>query len=499
MLKDEVIKSSFSDFSHLVSATFITLFLQIGTTALSTRILGPDNYGKLTLFLMVAQLIFLFGISWTSAAVMRYGREEFVKTGKINKTFWGRNVILLPPLIVFSILIFLFKDRILEYINLQDTVLLMLMFYILGNMLLDYTQYVQQAIGQLKLFAKTKVFQKLLSIIGLFGIFIIPSISKSVLTVIGVSVIAFFGTFFVFICFFKKDYFVPFEIERAYIKKIFTFSYPAIWGSGSAYIISYIDIIVIKKYLNIADVGIYSLSYQGFMALQTVSMSLIAVLGPMMVTFLAEDREDLIKIFVGRIIRQGVLFWSIFLSMVIFFASIFIPIVFGKTFEGSVWPFSILMLGLAFNCMGSFYSPILTTYELIKHMMVINVMMAFINLIGDFILVPRMGISGAAIASSFSFAFSSILYFLVSNRRLGLKEWRQLFSVLPLVGMLLFCLFSNRPLFQGIAFFSLVFLTVLIVKRGDMFKKEDLQIFAKVKMPSFVRRALIFTYEFLSA
>ena len=497
-MRDKVIESSFMDFSSLVFANITSLFLQIGAVVLTTRMLGSEGYGKFSLFLLVAELVFLFGISWTSASVIRYGREEFVKTGKINKTFWSRNIILIPILIVFFILLSLFKRQILGYVCLKNIAFPLLILYILGKMSLNYTQYIQQAIGQLKLFAATNIIQKLLIIIGLFYIFIVSSISKNVTAVIVVNIIALFGTTLIFINFLKREYFIPVKTDLAYIKRIFLFSYPIILGSGSAYIVNYIDLIVIKKYMEVAEVGIYSLSYRGFIALQSISMSLIAVLAPMIVTFLTEKREDLIKKFVKRIIIQGVLFWSIFLSVIVFLASVFIPIIFGENFQESIWPFSILMIGLAFNCIGSFYSPILTAYELIKQAMAVNITMALINLVGDFILVPHIGILGAATASSLSFAFSAVLYLIIANKRLNLREWHQILGVSPLIALLFICLFSNKIWFQGVGLCLVIVATIAMVRKSNMFSKDDIQMFIRIRMPPFVRKILVSTYNFLA-
>jgi len=498
-MRDKIVHSSFWDLSSIVSSTFLAMILQLCSTALLTHILGTNGYGKFTLFLMVANLFFLFGISWSSAAIIRYGREEFVKEHRINKTFWARNAILVPIFIILLIGLIFFRNQLLNYIGFPDYGFLLLALYVLGNMFLNYIQYIQQAVGQMKLYASTRIAQSLFLILGIIAVMVIHIIPKNVSSVVVVSILTMFAVSILYTVFFDRKWFFPLELDKDYLKKVFIFSYPIIFGSGSAYVVKYIDIIVIKKYLALSDIGVYSLSYRGFMVLQAVSMSLIAVLGPMMITFLAENREDIILRFIKRIVTQGVLFWSLFLSLIILVGSFMIPVVFGRNFQPSILPFSVLMVGLGFNLIGSFYSPILTTYELIKQAMVINVIMALVNLAGDLFLVPRMGIVGAAFASSISFFLSAVLYLFITNRHLFLNEWKQVFAVSPLiVSFIIFIIFHNVGI-QLLGIIGVIGISLLFVRETGMFKKDDLNMYSKINMPFIFRRTLTFIYNFLSA
>ena len=497
-MKDEVVKSSFWDYSSLVSSKFASFPLQILTVSIATRILGTEGYGTLALFLLISQLVFLFGVNWTSASVMRYGREEYVKEHKINKIFWGRNLIVLPSLIILFGGLILFKNRILNYIGMPQSGMWFLFLYIAGITLLNYVQYIQQAVGQLRLYALSNIAEKLLSAIGLLIILTVAAFPKNIFAVIAVYVLSISCVAFVFAGLIERKHFLPVEFNKEIIKKIFCFSYPIIFGSASASVVNWIDVIVIKKYMNISDVGVYTLSYQGMMVLQGISMSLIAVLGPIMVTFLVEDRQDLIVKFVKRIIPQGVLLWCLFLSLTIFLSPYLIPLIFGNSFSGSVLPFSILMLGLGFNCLACFCSPLLTAYELIKQSMAVNVLLALVNLAGDFLLVPKLGINGAAVATSFSFSLAAILYLVIINRRLKLHEWRQIFSATPIfVTVLAFLLFDNFWVKSSGLIFVLI-ISMILAKRLAIFRKDDFTMFSKVEIPRLVRQTINKTYSFLS-
>ena len=247
--------------------------------------LGTDGYGRLALFFLVAQIVLLFGVNWTNAAVIRYGREEYIREHRINKTFWGRNVILVPCLIISIAGVIIYQDSIMNYIGLPQMVIWFLILYIIGATILNYVQYIQQAIGQLKLYALTTILERVICAIGLITVFIFVPFQESFFPVAGVFIIAGFSIALACGRLIKRENFFPIIFDKKIIIKMFSFSYPLVFGSASAYVVNWIDVIVIEKYLNISDVGLYTLSYQGMLALQGISMSLITLLGPMMVTF----------------------------------------------------------------------------------------------------------------------------------------------------------------------------------------------------------------------
>jgi O-antigen/teichoic acid export membrane protein len=497
-MKSEVIESSFWDYSSLVSSKLISLPVQLIILSFATRILGTDGYGRLALFFLVCQIVLQFGINWTSASVIRYGREEYIKEHRINKVFWGRHVILVPCLMIFVAGIITYQDSILKYIGLPQMVIWFLLLYIIGATLLNYVQFIQQAIGQLKLYALSTISEKLISAIGLITILIFVPSQDPFFAVVGVLSLSCFCVALIFGGFIKRENFYPIVFDKEVIRKMFFFSYPLILGSASAYVVNWIDVIVIEKYLNISDVGLYTLSYQGMQVLQGISMSLITLLGPIMVTFLTDNREDLIVRFVKRIIPQGVFFWCVFLSLIICIAPFLIPRIFGEGFSGSVSPFLLLMIGLGFNSLACYYSPILTAYELIKRLMLVNILLAVINLGGDFLLVPVLGINGAAIATSLSFGIAAILYMAISNRHLNLSEWRHIFSIMPIPLCLLVSFFFDRLWQRSLGFIIIVICAVGLAKISTMFKKEDLEMFSRINMPECVRGVIVKTYSYLS-
>jgi O-antigen/teichoic acid export membrane protein len=62
----------------------------IGAAVVVGRLLGPATLGKWTLLLAAGTLLHTFLVNWTHGATVRYGREEFVRTGTMRRTLTAR-------------------------------------------------------------------------------------------------------------------------------------------------------------------------------------------------------------------------------------------------------------------------------------------------------------------------------------------------------------------------------------------------------------------------
>ena len=154
--------------------------------------------------------------------------------------------------------------------------------------------------------------------------------------------------------------------------------------------------------------------------------------------------------------------------------------------------------GLGISCLSSLYSPMLTAYELIKQSVVVTILIGLVNLTGDFLLVPKLGINGAAIATSFSFFIGSLLFLCIVNRRLKLNEWKQLFLVAPIFFTVLLILAFDIFWIRILGLIWIFVSSIVFTKKAKIFSQEDLVMFDKVEMPGVVRNILVKTYTYLS-
>ena len=485
------VKSSFWDYGALILGKIGVVLLGLVSIALITRILGPEKYGRFSLFLMVAQFLMFALASWSSSAVIRFGKEEYIKENKINKVFWARTVILTFCFIFASLLILISRQPLISYIGIAPWMIWLVIAHFFIYSLSEFLHSIFQATNHLKTLALTEFFEFTVLVAGLILTKIFISSSLFVLAiVIGVYLLSKILVNSIFLFRLDLKIFFPIEIERAVIKRIFFFSYPLIFATIAGYVSSWVDIGVIKKYLDISRVGFYFLAFKIVNFLTYFGAILGTVFLPMMVGFLSRGRKDLIKLYTKRIIPQITFLWGIALFFVFIFSRPLIPVIFGKEFLPSILPFSILIIGSTARIFSHLHGTVLTTFELIKQITIINILMAGLNFGLDLLLVPLIGIEGAAIAKCLAFLFGGISYLFLTNHYLGLKEYKQLLIPLPFIMFFIVNILSPGLIYLIGGTIILVILMFLIAKYLDLVRQEDKKILEAIDMPIFLRKGI---------
>ena len=144
------------------------------------------------------------------------------------------------------------------------------------------------------------------------------------------------------------------------------------------------------------------------------------------------------------------------------------------------------------------YTSIFAVFDWLAYNSLILLIMCLINFFGDLLLIPRMGISGAAVAASISYAVSSVLYLTVANNLISLKARAALFY--PLAGVLaLAVVFSTGSTIIRIpAILAIIFVFALLTKKNRVFSVSDTVMLKKISMPVFLRSFLTRVYQLLS-
>ena len=106
------------------------------------------------------------------------------------------------------------------------------------------------------------------------------------------------------------------------------------------------------------------------------------------------------------------------------------------------------------------------------------------NLIGDLILVPVLGITGASLATAVSFCISGILYMHIANREMNLKACKVLIFNIPVIIALLGIVFKVNIL---ILVPILLFIYYLIISGSNLFSTSDRWLLEKIDMPANLR------------
>jgi stage V sporulation protein B len=192
-------------------------------------------------------------------------------------------------------------------------------------------------------------------------------------------------------------------------KRIFRFSLPVSATALSAFVLAYIDILLLGYFLSAHEVGIYSAASPTSRVVMAFSTALYAVMLPSVSETVAKkDREQL----------KGYIAYAYKLSLVILvpvtIASILlsgpiIALLFGTQYQGATAPFEILVVGTAFLGIFTLNSGIFQGAGKPGVPMAILVSTAVLDIVLNVVLIPKLGIIGAATASTLSFVFAGLV------------------------------------------------------------------------------------------
>lgn len=485
------IRKLFGDYVFITANNFLSIVISLITVPFITRLFGSSGYGRYNLFFMLFSIIYVGTIAWSSNATVRFGKEEFLNTGKLNTAFWIRNLIVMPFLGIAIILCIIFGDHIDVYTGIKS-VHYYLAVYLIISLFMNNLSSVFSATSRLKLVPLINTVPKILLLVSVLVLFY--SQNRRLVYLIISMIIADLLVLTVLLNKTRLNWFYPVKLEMDMIKKIFKFSFPLLFITLFTYIINYIDIAFIRTYLSIESVGIYSLSYKIMMHYRKIMSILVVVLTPVIIGLNVERREDLIKFYVQRIIPQLVFCWSLIVVVSIWLFPRIVPVIFSNEFTGSVFPAQVLIISLIWFSLFSLYSGIFIAYKKTNIMMNISVLMTAINIVGDIFLVPRLGIIGAAVTSLISLSLGGVFSMYFGNKLLKLKTAKASLMIIPV--LFSFIAFTYAQIW---IFFATAFVYYLILKKGILFKNSDAVVLDHIDMPLKLKGLLKGIYKILSS
>ncbi len=197
-------------------------------------------------------------------------------------------------------------------------------------------------------------------------------------------------------------------------KKLFTYAGIAFFGNLFQFLAYRMDYWFIDVFQNKEELGLYALASKLNQVLWMLPMTIAAVIVPFAVTS-SELLSQKVKIIL-RVLFNGYVLIGLLLAVA---SPLLIPIVFGQSFSGTVLPFVILLPGVIVFSINT----VLAAFFAGINRQDINLKISFfcfaIILSGDFLLVPKFGIKGAAVASCIGYMFSGFCSLLVFSKQSG--------------------------------------------------------------------------------
>lgn len=322
--------------------------------------------------------------------------------------------------VLFVIIFFLLKDVIFDIYSKKSPMLLEYYFYfipftlivVLTTIFESYLIVQQKSI--LPAFVR-EILMRLLIMMGLtsiyFGFFTFNVFTNSIL-------IYYLLGLLILIIYIKREkilFLKPnLQIKKSpHFKEMLVFAGFVIMGNASATIIVNIDSLMLSAYSGLGSAGIYTIAFFIAAVIEIPKRSISQVVIPIVAE--ANKNKDILKLrelyqktSLNQLIIGGLIFLGIWCNI----ENIFTLIPNGEIYRQGKWVVFYIGLGKLFDMATGINDEIIGTSEYYKMQLLFYIFLALIVIISNMILIPKYGITGAAVASAISIFLFNIIRFL---------------------------------------------------------------------------------------
>ena len=391
------------------------LAAKIALGILVARILGPTNKGILTLIILYPSLFFVLGhFNLGLSTIHHLGKRKHKKGEFVGSLNFFSLVISVGLLVIFFISYFLLTGYVFKNV---PVLLLFLGISILPfNLFIYYFSSFFQGLGRIKWYNILNNLPKFIApvlVVGFCLLWRFTVLEGVLVSLFGVIVASFLVWRLI-----KKAVPGKWQLNKQLIKKLFSDGAKLQVGTIAAFLVSRADQFIIGNSLPLAELGYYSVAVVITELIFFLSIAVETVLYPKTShQTLGEAKETAAR--ASRIVLWLSILAGIGLAI---FSKIIILLYGGQAFLPAVTPLLILIPGTVFFVIPKLLSTFWIRKGWFLKLSYIASSMAIFNIILNLILVPKYGITGAALASSLTYFLTFLvvvtLYYFFADKKL---------------------------------------------------------------------------------
>jgi O-antigen/teichoic acid export membrane protein len=389
----------FSNLSYVGLGTFSAAIFSFIFNVLSGRLLGPEEYGEFNLIQSVAMFLYIPMLMGSHTSMVKYNSEkkEFHRQQKIISTTY---ILVFIQLLATIFLYRLFEPEILRILSISST---MFNFSIVFAVMFVFYTLSTETLRSLYEMKKYAILQPVFSIVLIICLYILYPTMKSSTSMIYSMYIAYGITSLITLLFIWR--FIIINFEREWFIKLTKYSNYAFLGGLSFVLYSNIGSILINKYMQIEDVGIYRAYNYCFTTVIAMFISIfVTVFFPY--ASMCENK----KILIGKI-NKIVLFLIVLGLPITIISGLLILKIYGGEYPFN--PKLVLLSGFSgiLVSIDTLYGRLMSSIGVkgIKIVSFASMVTAFANTLINLLLIPIIGIEGAILATIISYCVSILI------------------------------------------------------------------------------------------
>ncbi len=424
--------NAFGNYFVLIVAQACVAIFSFSSIWLLNKYIGTDGYGTIVAVIAASQIIQVL-IGWTTISVSKFGTEEFVATGNISRPFWNRTYFLVLNLVLVLIASLFWFEPISRWLKIQIEFFPFIIAHIIVTIFWLHIQFALQGSklirvqGILVALEKFFIFAGLLILclggqINWFSAFSAYIFAPGLMILVG-------------IWFLRKLIFPISKLEFGYVRKILVFSLPLLPYSLIGYFsTSYLDVFFISQYLSKTDVGIYSIAYQVTGVVMQIPVLAGSILLPMFVTMQSGNNNDQINVYFTKILPSICFSWTFVCALIATFGGLALPFIFGEKFSEIHILLWIMMATAGISGPSLWGYGVMSNAKSLTYISTIYaIIVASLNVLFNYLLIPRFGLVGSAWSSVIATFFGTLAFVIILNRHLQVKRTGAILATLPII------------------------------------------------------------------
>ena len=395
-----------------------------GYNIIAARFLGPDGYGIISLAGALVSFASVFCILGLNHGIRRYVPFYRGKNNreKVRGTVFSGLKITSVATILVTVLLFFSSDFLATSVFNEPHAALIFKIFSLG---LPFYVFLRSLTSITDAFKKMKyrVISQDFIWKGLRVFFIAIFVVFMGYDVLGAAyayILSYSAAFIVALYFFVKKIFprVKDAVSQPNYKELLTYSWPLLFVSVMGIVLSKTDQIMLGYFLDSSQVGIYKSALLIAAVLAIVLTALRRILLPVLSDLLGKDKkQEFTKTFRTATKWSFTATLPLFTVMVLFAPRV-LKLIFGEEYTAGAVALSILAVTYFTKACFGLSSSLLKSLEKTKLILVATVSSGLLNVILNYLLIPRFGMEGAATAYLLSIVLMYALYLFWSNRYL---------------------------------------------------------------------------------
>lgn len=441
----QFLRKTMTSTTFVVSSVIVASFLSYLVRIILARNLSLEEYGLFyAVFALVSFLLFFRGMG-TGNALVKYlsefksqGRFDYIKTS-IFSVF----TLQLFFSFILSVVIYLLSDFLAQnyFKNPMASVLLKLFaLYILFSAVFKLLRSIFQGLQRFRIFSYMEPIRLVLVVISLFFLL---HFGLGVLSPLLAFILSWALTSLIFLPVVLKSFnFFKYKTRNflGISRKMLLFGLPLIFVGIGDKVISRSDTLILTYFSGLEQVGIYNVILPTSMMFLFLGGSISSIIFPVTSGMWASKLKHELSKILNLAYKYSLIIILPLLLTAAVYSEFLISFLFGPDYVPGALAFRILLCGVLFYTLALMNNSVL--YGIGKPRITLNILIfaTIFNIVFNIILIPILGIVGAALSTSSSYLLIFLANSFYLNRlRLSTSRFRIFFKVL--VGSLLFVLF----------------------------------------------------------